>query len=79
MVNTVIIELIADTWVKTEFDKGSIDKIIKCSLTNITYSAFHSGLSAGFVDDKLAINSARSMTYNIGDCAIVLQYTKTTS
>lgn len=78
LVNTALIDLIADTWVKTEFDKGNIGKIIKCSLTNITYLAFHSGLSAGFVDDKLAINSARSMNYAIGDCAIVLQYTKTT-
>lgn len=78
LVNTALIELIADTWVKTEFDKGSIGKIIKCSLTNITYLAFHSGLSAGFVDDKLAINSARNMNYAIGDCAIILQYTKIT-
>ena len=78
LLNTQPIGLVQGTWVKTEFDKGSIEKIIKCSLTNIAYLAFHSGLSAGFVDDKLAINSARSMNYDIGDCAIVLQYTKTT-
>lgn len=78
LINTAMIELIADTWVKTEFDKGNMGKIIKCSLTNISYLAFNSELSAGFVDDKLAINSARSTAYSIGECAIVLQYTKTT-
>lgn len=78
LLNTQLIELVQDTWVKTEFDKGNIGKIIKCSLTNLSYLAFNSELSAGFVDDKLAINSARSMNYAIGDCAIALRYTKTT-
>lgn len=78
LINTQIIALLQNTWVKTEFNRDNINNIIECHMINISYSAFNSELSAGFVDNKLAINSARTMEYAIGDCAIVLQYTKTT-
>lgn len=77
-INTQNMEMTADTWYKTEFSQGDMRKIIYCVMTNISYMAYNSELSAGWVDNMLAINSARTMTYAIGDCALTLQYTKAT-
>lgn len=76
LTTTQSLALIQNTWVKTEFDKGSLDKIINISIVDGN-GAFNSEFSAGFVDNKVAINCARAVSY-VSGINIILQYTKTT-
>lgn len=79
LIPTETVSLIENTWVKTEYDKGNIKSIKNLIIGNDTYGSLHVGLSGAFVDDKLAINSFRNVSYTFGDSIyIILQYTKTT-
>ena len=75
---TETLSLLADTWVKTEFDRGNISTIIDARVIGIVYGVCHLGVTAGFVDDKLAFNSFRNISFGSNDGKIILQYTKTT-
>ena len=71
--------LVADTWVKTEFNKDTMETLVRVDATIGTSGAVVEALSGGFIDGKLALNSARNVGLNVSDNArIIVQYTKTT-
>lgn len=71
--------LVADTWVKTEFNKDTMETLVRVDVTIGTTGAVIEALSGGFIDGKLALNSARNVGFNVSENArIIVQYTKTT-
>lgn len=71
--------LVADTWVKTEFNKDTMETLVRVYATIGTLGAIIEALSGGFVDGKLALNSARNVGLNVSNnVGIIVQYTKTT-
>lgn len=71
--------LIADTWVKTEFARTTMQNLIKVVAVIGSSGAVIEALSGGFIDDKLSLNSARNVGLNVADTArLIVQYTKTT-
>ena len=71
--------LVADTWVKTEFNKDTMETLVRVDASIGTSGAVVEALSGGFIDGKLALNSARNIGLNVSDNArIIVQYTKTT-
>ena len=71
--------LVADTWVKTEFNKNTMETLVRVDASIGTSGAVIEALSGGFIDGKLALNSARNVGLNVSDNArIIVQYTKTT-
>lgn len=71
--------LVADTWVKTEFNKDTMETLVRVDASIGTSGAVVEALSGDFIDGKLALNSARNVGLNVSDNArIIVQYTKTT-
>lgn len=71
--------LVADSWVKTEFNKDTMETLVRVDASIGTSGAVVEALSGGFIDGKLALNSARNVGLNVSDNArIIVQYTKTT-
>lgn len=71
--------LTADTWVKTEFNQTTMKALIKAVAVIGSSGAVIEALSGGFIDGKIALNSARNVGLNVADSArLIVQYTKTT-
>lgn len=71
--------LVMDSWVKTEFNKDTMETLVRVNATIGTSGAIIEALSGGFIDGKLALNSARTVGLNVSDNArLIVQYTKTT-
>ena len=71
----------ANTWYKTAIPRGSMKYLIDVFVVfeNATAPSVHKGMSGGFVDGYLAINSFRNVGIDAGTtCYVVAQYTKTT-
>lgn len=71
--------LTADTWVKTEFNQDTKKALIKVTVVVGLSGAVIEALSGGFIDGKIALNSARAVGLSVASNAmLIIQYTKTT-
>ncbi len=71
--------LTANTWVKTEFNQTTMKALIKAVAVIGSSGAVIEALSGGFIDGKIALNSARNVGLNVADSArLIVQYTKST-
>lgn len=71
---------VANNWTQTSISRGSMEMIIDISaLIESSTPSVHKGLSGGFINDYVAINSFRTFGTDTGDVAYVtIQYIKTT-
>ncbi len=71
------LSLTANTWVKSQFDQGTKKALYKTMIVNDS-GAVIDNVAGGFVDDKIAINSPRTLTVLANTGYLIMQYTKTT-
>lgn len=71
------LSLTANTWVKSQFDQGTKKALYKTMIVNDS-GAVIDNVAGGFVDNKIAINSPRTLTVLANTGYLIMQYTKTT-
>jgi hypothetical protein len=70
------LSLTANTWVKSQFDQGTKKALYKTMIVNDS-GAVIDNVAGGFVDNKIAINSPRTLTVLANTGYLIMQYTKT--
>lgn len=66
----------ANSWFTSNLDRGNIEHFVTAKFVDIT-DALHQSISVGFISNKIAVNTPRTITLYSG-AEFIMEYTKTT-